>query len=107
MRKKNYFLALDVLAAAFLAGIFFDLVADLAEAGCFFLASPFFQLNEYESNSTISLFDIRGQLLLNFTLESNEPKKTISLENYTSGVYFYKIENKEKVLETSKLIIIK
>jgi hypothetical protein len=33
---KNYFLALDSLDAAFLAGIFFALVADLAEAGCFF-----------------------------------------------------------------------
>jgi hypothetical protein len=71
------------------------------------LVSPFLQLNEDESNCTISLFDIRGQLLLNFILDSNEPKKIISFENYTSGVYFYKIESNEKVLETSKLIIIK
>lgn len=62
---------------------------------------------EPKSNCTISLFDIRGEILLNFNLNESEEKKTISLENYSSGVYFYKVEDKEKVLQTNKLIIIK
>ena len=63
--------------------------------------------NETQTNCTVNLFDIRGKLLLNFTIDVNEVKKTISLENFSSGVYFYKVENSDKVLQTNKLIIIK
>ncbi len=62
---------------------------------------------ESKSNCTISLFDIRGEILLNFNLNESEEMRTISLENYSSGVYFYKVEDNEKVLQTNKLIIIK
>ncbi len=62
---------------------------------------------EPKSNCTISLFDIRGEILLNFNLNESGDMQTISLESYSSGVYFYKVEDKEKVLQTNKLIIIK
>lgn len=62
---------------------------------------------EPKNSCQISLFDIRGEILLNFSLDKSEGKKTISLESFSSGVYFYKVEDNEKVLQTNKLIIIK
>lgn len=65
-------------------------------------------INSDEKNAcTISLFNIRGEILRNFNLDESETTKTISLEDYSSGVYFYKVEDKERVLQTNKLIIIK
>lgn len=60
-----------------------------------------------KSSCKVSLFNIRGEILLNFNIDESETTKTISLEDYSSGVYFYKVEDKEKVLQTNKLIIIK
>lgn len=60
-----------------------------------------------KNSCKVSLYDIRGEILLNFILDENEVQKTISLENLASGVYFYKLEANDRVLQTNKLIIIK
>jgi hypothetical protein len=62
---------------------------------------------EQKNSCQISLFDIRGEKLLNFKLDETETQKTISLESLSSGVYFYRAEDSEKVIQTNKLIIIK
>ncbi|MES2515668.1 MAG: T9SS type A sorting domain-containing protein [Bacteroidota bacterium] len=54
----------------------------------------------------VSIFDMNGQIISNFSIKENESLKTASLNAFDSGIYFYKI-TKGGQTQQSKLVIIK
>jgi len=60
-----------------------------------------------EANCTFELFDILGNRLLIYTLESTVNQFDFSLINFSPGLYLYKIYREGKVLNVEKLTIIK
>jgi len=56
------------------------------------------------SNNQLNLrvFGLTGACMLNKYIQSNEP---VQLNNLTSGVYLYKLADKENVIKSGKLII--
>ncbi|MES2762767.1 MAG: T9SS type A sorting domain-containing protein [Bacteroidota bacterium] len=55
---------------------------------------------------TIMIYDINGKLMSEFSIKENKTPKTILLDEYSSGVYFYKAMSGNKTTQ-DKLIIIK
>lgn len=54
----------------------------------------------------ITIYDINGRLMSNFFIKEDQFPKTISLESFDSGIYFYKVVSGNKTLQ-NKLVIIK
>jgi hypothetical protein len=54
-------------------------------------------------NSSIEVTDLTGRII--YTGQLDESKKTINLQDKNSGVYFYKIKNKENKVQQGKLIL--
>ena len=61
-------------------------------------------VNNYEKRK-IEIYDSFGKLVLNEDVSTQN--SSLNIHHLQSGVYFYRIEDSEKVLQTNKLIIIK
>ncbi|MES2515670.1 MAG: T9SS type A sorting domain-containing protein [Bacteroidota bacterium] len=71
------------------------------------LLSKLLKLSKLESETCeVSIYDINGRLMSLFTIKENQVPKTISLEAYSSGIYFYKAISGDKSVQ-NKLVIIK
>lgn len=57
-------------------------------------------------NCLISIYDINGRLMTEFTIQENKLPKSISLTTFSSGIYFYKAVTGDKISQ-NKLVIIK
>ena len=58
---------------------------------------------ELNSNSTITIFDIAGKMVLSSTLKNG--LNTMNVNSLNSGIYFYAIKQNNEIIETKKLII--
>lgn len=54
----------------------------------------------------ISIYDINGRLMTEFSMQENKLPKSISLTTFSSGIYFYKAVTGDKISQ-NKLVIIK
>ncbi len=52
---------------------------------------------EVSENAQIKIFNINGQLLNAYNLQAGSSSKTIDISNYTAGVYFLNLQNKDAV----------
>ncbi|MBS3742408.1 MAG: lamin tail domain-containing protein [Candidatus Cloacimonetes bacterium] len=57
-----------------------------------------------DQNTTIAIYNILGELLE--TVKGNNGEATLDTSNFTSGIYFYKLESGEQI-EAKKLLIIR
>jgi len=61
----------------------------------------FNDMNGFE-NMNIQLYDTSGRLIK--SVELSNPTTTISIDNLTSGFYFYTVSSNNKIIQTGKLI---
>jgi hypothetical protein len=62
-----------------------------------------FTFEGLDGNSFIEVTDITGKQIL--IKETNEKFLNISLHNHSQGIYFYKVKNKDGVIQSGKLIL--
>ena len=62
-----------------------------------------FTFEGFDGNSFIEVTDITGKQIL--IKETNEKFLNISLHNHSQGIYFYKVKNKDGVIQSGKLIL--
>jgi hypothetical protein len=62
-----------------------------------------FTFEGLDGNSFIEVMDITGKQIL--IKETNEKSLNISLHNHSQGIYFYKVKNKDGVIQSGKLIL--
>ena len=55
------------------------------------------------SNSKFELMDSEGKKIQSFDLESNDKTK-INISNFPKGIYFYKISENGKLIDSGKII---
>lgn len=67
-------------------------------------ASNYIQINtEIKNIKTVEIYDIYGNLIKK--QETTQPKTIINVSSLTTGLYFIKLFNENKIIQTSKLII--
>ena len=59
-------------------------------------------ITDFEENYEISLFNIRGQVML--TKNVNTKRSNINIESLTKGVYFIKIKTASGIVSTQKMV---
>jgi len=61
--------------------------------------------SEKAENVLLKVFDVFGREVLNSTLENNSNKLILSKSQLNTGIYFYKVFQKEKVIGMGKLVV--
>jgi hypothetical protein len=65
-----------------------------------------FSMSE-NTNASIEIFNLKGQLIEQFNLNSNQNSVTWNAENQASGVYLYKMKSNGRYTSTKKMILLK
>ena len=65
-----------------------------------------FSMNE-TANASIEIFNLKGQLVEKFSVNSNQNSIVWNAENQASGVYLYKMKSNGRYTSTKKMILLK
>lgn len=66
-----------------------------------------FSLSEDVANGTIEIFNLKGQLVKEFSVNNNKTEVTWDASNQASGIYFYKMKADGKYTSVKKMILLK
>ena len=62
--------------------------------------------NPLKEIGTFKLYDFMGKPLLSIDLSPNSRSQKLELSNHPSGIYFYKIESNNVIIDSGKLVVI-
>ena len=66
-----------------------------------------FSLDEGISAGTIEIFNIKGQLVKEFSINDDNSEVIWDASNQASGIYFYKMKSGGRYTSTKKMILLK